>query len=368
MAGRQTKLPRTGRASRTGRTKRAKNDKIFAAVDLGTNNCRLLIVKPAGQHFQVVDSFSRIVRLGAGLETHGRLSDAAMDRAVAALKICASKINRHKNVKVKCVATQACREADNGAGFIERVSHETNLRLEVIGGRDEAELAAIGCGALFDRKRPNAIVFDIGGGSTELTRLKLSHGRFELKDTISAPLGVVRLAERYNSKNLTAENYTQMVVACRKALQHFLDRQGDITSLKSLQILGTSGTVTTLAAIQLGLPVYDRNKVDGCTLSKAAILDVIQRLLRMNHADLVAHPCIGAERADLVLAGCAVLEAVLDCWPVPVIKVADRGVRDGLLLRMIRKDQRRHRPPHARRTNSHRRTSSSHQTSQVGER
>lgn len=318
--------------------------KLFAAIDLGTNNCRLLVVTPDETRFSVVDSFSRIVRLGEGLEATGRLSDDAMDRTLAALKICAGKIRHHKDIKLRCVATEACRDASNGQAFIARVLKETGLRLEIIGGRDEAELAAIGCGGLFDRRRPNAIVFDIGGGSTELTRLKLSHGRFELKDTSSIPLGVVRLAERYDSKNLTPKRYAEMVAECRQEVGAFFARQDDIKDMKTLQLLGTSGTVTTLAAIQLGLKYYDRDKVDGCTISKTAALDVMRRLVKMNYKQLTGQPCIGADRADLVLAGCAMFEALLDYWPVPIIRVADRGVRDGILLRMIRKEQRKYKP------------------------
>lgn len=352
---------------RNGVAKDPAEGKLFAALDLGTNNCRLLIVTPDEKQFRVVDSFSRIVRLGEGLEASGRLSEEAMERTISALKVCARKIRSHKDIKLRCVATEACRDAHNGKEFIDRVLKQTRLRLDIIGGRDEAELAAIGCGSLFDRKRMNVVVFDIGGGSTELTRLKLTNGRFDLRDTMSTPLGVVRLAERYDSKNLTPENYATMVDECRLRLKEFFERQTDIKDLKTLQLLGTSGTITTLAAIQLGMKFYDRSKIDGCTISRNAALDVIQRLVKMNHKQLTAYPCIGEERADLVLAGCAVFEALLDYWPVPMIKVADRGLRDGILLRMIRKEQRKYKPNSTKTHRSPQNRPQSHNKEKTGE-
>lgn len=317
---------------------------LYAALDLGTNNCRLLIVAPDGKNFRVIDSFSRIVRLGEGLDATGRLSEPAMARTLAALRICAGKIRHHRVTRVRCVATEACRNAENGAEFISNVEKETRLRMDVIGGRDEAELAAIGCGALFDRKRRHAIVFDIGGGSTEITRLTRQRGRYEMRDTESLKLGVVRLSERYDGTHMTPDTYRQMVDDCIAQIDDFVQRQSDIKDLRELQLIGTSGTITTLAAVQLGLKRYDRSKVDGCVISRSAIKDVIRRLVRMSHSELADHPCIGPERADLVLAGCAVLEAMLSAWPVPRIIVADRGLREGILLRLIRKDQRQHHP------------------------
>ncbi|MGC6476269.1 MAG: Ppx/GppA phosphatase family protein [Parvibaculales bacterium] len=317
-------------------------DKLYAAIDLGTNNCRLLIVAPDKDGFRVVDSFSRIVRLGEGLDATGELSETAIERALAALRVCAGKIRKLDVARVRCVATEACRNASNGRAFIERVEKETRLRFEIIGARDEAELASVSCGSLFDRKRRNVIVLDIGGGSTEITYLRLERGRFEMKETKSFPIGVVRLSERYNATQLTPEIYNQMRDDCAQEMKEFIAEQ-DLQDLRQVQIIGTSGTVTTLIAIQLGLKYYDRNKVDGRTVSAIAVKDVMKRLVAMTHEQLVNQACIGPERADLVLSGCAVLEAFMQFYPVPVIKVADRGLREGILLRLIRKDQRKRR-------------------------
>lgn len=323
-----------------GGPKKTEAEKLYAAIDLGTNNCRLLIVAPDKDGFRVVDSFSRIVRLGEGLDATGELSEAAIERALAALRVCAGKIRKLDVARVRCVATEACRNATNGRAFIERVEKETRLRFEIIGARDEAELASVSCGSLFDRKRRNVIVLDIGGGSTEITYLRLERGRFELKETKSFPIGVVRLSERYDATQLTPEIYRQMRDDCAQEMKDFIAEQ-DLQDLRQVQIIGTSGTVTTLIAIQLGLKYYDRNKVDGRTVSANAVKDVIKRLVAMTHAQLVNQACIGPERADLVLSGCAVLEAFMQFYPVPVIKVADRGLREGILLRLIRKDQRK---------------------------
>lgn len=322
-----------------------RKSRLYAAVDLGTNNCRLLIVERSGtQNFRVRDSFTRIVRLGEGLEGSGRLSEDAMDRTIAALRICASKIRRAGVARMRCVATEACRGADNGAAFIERVKKQTGLTLEIIDGKAEAELAAIGCGSLFDKDIDDIVLFDIGGGSTEISRLSMKEGQFfRLVDSDSVPLGVVRLSERHAGPGPHEHGYEGMLAESEQRLRAFMDRQSDLTDMSRLQIIGTSGTVTTLAAVQLGLARYDRNVVDGCTISAHDISEVIRRLRAMSVDQLAENPCIGKERADLVLSGCAVLDAIHAKWPVDKVWVADRGLREGLLLRMIRQDARRRR-------------------------
>jgi exopolyphosphatase/guanosine-5'-triphosphate,3'-diphosphate pyrophosphatase len=290
----------------------------------------------------VRDGFSRIVRLGEGLERTGKLSEDAMARTIAALRICAGKIRRAGISRMRCVATEACRGADNGDAFIKRVKRETGLRLEIIDGKAEAELAAIGCGSLFNPDVDDIILFDIGGGSTEVSRMSRQENNFfKLVDSDSLPLGVVRLAERHAGEGPYEHGYEGMLNESEERLQNFMNRQSDITDMSRLQIIGTSGTVTTLAAVQLGLAKYDRNVVDGCTIAAKDITRVIGDLRDLSRDELAANPCIGSQRADLVLAGCAVLEAIYRRWPVAAFSVADRGLREGLLLRMIRSDGRR---------------------------
>ena len=332
------------RRRRRGGDKGAQSRPLYAAIDLGTNCCRLLIVERAGTSFRVRDSFSRIVRLGEGLEASGHVTEEAMKRTIAALRICASKIRRANVKRMRCVATEACRDAQNGEEFIRRIRRETGLRMEVIDGHTEAELAAIGCGSLFDETADNIILFDIGGGSTEVTRLdRLPSGFFEMADSASLPLGVVRLAERHSGEGPYEHGYEEMLAEARQRLRGFMDRQTMITDMSKLQIIGTSGTVTTLAAVQLGLARYDRNVVDGCTIASTDIRKVIDDLRTHSRDQLAANLCIGPERADLVLAGCAVLDVIHEEWPVEKFSVADRGLREGILLRLIRQDKRRRR-------------------------
>lgn len=342
-----SKAPKKNDARARHRTSNGRRRRrLYAAVDLGTNNCRLLIVERSGErNFRVRDSFTRIVRLGEGLEASGKLSDAAMDRTIAALRICASKIKKANVARMRCVATEACRGAANGADFIARVKNETGLDLEIIDGKSEAELAAIGCGSLFDRQVDDIILFDIGGGSTEVSRMSRNEAGhfFRLVDSDSVPLGVVRLSERHAGPGPRDHGYEGMLSESQERLAAFMNRQSGLDDMRRVQIIGTSGTVTTLAAVQLGLARYDRNVVDGCTITAGDISTVIARLRQMSRDQLADNPCIGKERADLVLSGCAVLEAIHTHWPVDKVWVADRGLREGLLLRMIRQDSRRRR-------------------------
>ena len=315
---------------------------LYAALDLGTNNCRLLIVEPHGRTFRVRDSFSRIVRLGEGLESAGALSDDAMERTIAALKICASKIRRLHVSRIRCVATEACRQAINGPAFIKRVQRETGLRLEIIDGQTEAKLAALGCENLFDEKATSVLVFDIGGGSTELTWLERGAlGKFGVRDVASFPIGVVRLAERHAGAGDYEHGYDAIFDECSGYLKEFAARLGVGGEAGGIQLIGTSGTVTTLAAVHLGLERYDRSRVDGCIMQMSHMMAVISSLKDMSRTQLSENPCIGAQRADLVLAGCAVVDAIYQIWPVEQVSVADRGLREGILLRMIRRDRRR---------------------------
>ena len=328
---------------------KSQSRETYAAIDLGTNNCRLLIVEPQGNSFKVIDSFSRIVRLGEGLESSNKLSADAMQRTIDALRVCATKIRRHRVRWMRCVATEACRRAENGQAFINQIEKSTRLRFEIIDGKDEAELAAIGCGALFDRQFPHAIVFDIGGGSTEITCLSLKKGRYELQDMISLPLGVVRLSEKYDGKNMSQEIYTQIRDEAEKTIRSFAEKQKfHADNLNDIQLIGTSGTVTTLAAIHKGLKKYNRNIVDGAVMKRGEVVAVIQSLMNMSHEERQNNNCIGKERADLVLSGCAVLEAIIRAWPLESVKIADRGIREGILLRLIRKTRRRQKIRRAR--------------------
>jgi exopolyphosphatase/guanosine-5'-triphosphate,3'-diphosphate pyrophosphatase len=317
----------------------------FAALDLGTNNCRLLIGAPAGDGFRVLDSFSRIVRLGEGLHNTGRLSPTAMDRAMTALHGCAAHLARHPVRGLRAIATEACRRAANGAEFLARVRDETGLCVNVISGREEAELALESCAPLLRHCGRRVLLFDIGGGSTELAwvRLPRPDARPELIGFVSLPVGVVTLAERFGTAGFAPDGFLAMVEDVTARLRPFEAvhcisheiRQGGV------DLLGTSGTVTTLAGIALDLPRYRRPLVDGTVLSRFDAEQALHRLRAFSRDALARHPCVGPERADFVLPGCAIFTAIYQLWPASEIVVADRGLREGMLLRMMRAERSR---------------------------
>ncbi len=309
----------------------------YAALDLGTNNCRLLFARATRRGFRVIDAFSRIVRLGEGIGASGRISDAAMERTIQALAVCARKIRRHDVTRARLVATQACRQAENCPEFLERVSAETGLTLEIISSDEEARLAISGCLPLISRRAGMALVFDIGGGSTELIQLD-RRGRPSRLSTLSLPLGVVTLAERHGGDRISADVYERMIAEVAGELRAFeaYDELVAAIDRREVQMIGTSGTVTTLAGIHLGLERYDRNRVDGVWLRFDEALGVAASLRDMGYDQRAAHPCIGPDRADLVIAGCAILEAICRAWPVGDLRVADRGIREGLLQGLMR--------------------------------
>ena len=312
---------------------------VFAALDLGTNNCRLLIAEPARHGtFRIVDAFSRIVRLGEGLASHGRIAEAAIERTIDALQVCAGRMRRRRVTHIRAIATEACRRAANGADFLSRALTETGIALEVISPAEEARLAVAGCTPLLDPDRRRALVFDIGGGSTELAWLSVKGpDRAEMLDWMSMPLGVVTLAERFGGIEVDDRVYDQMVAEVREALGPFAARYSVAEAEKGhgFQLLGTSGTVTTLAAVRMNLPRYDRTRVDGSWMTKAEIERVISDIRAMSFDRRAANPCIGRDRADLVLAGCAILEAILEAWPERRLRIADRGLREGVLMGLM---------------------------------
>ncbi|MFA6265096.1 MAG: Ppx/GppA phosphatase family protein [Pseudolabrys sp.] len=338
--------PRWGRRSPGEREAANSGDRggpTYAALDLGTNNCRLLVARPNGEGFRVIDAFSRIVRLGEGISASGRLSEAAIDRSIEALEICRNKMRNRGVTRARLVATEACRAAINGTEFRDRVAERLGLMLEVIDRETEAELAATSCTPLIDPDAQGVVLFDIGGGSSELVRLGRSpqDGRGpplpRIKGWISLPHGVVTLAERHGGLVVTRETYEAMVSEVAELIEPFARQYGG-GDLGDVHMLGTSGTVTTIAGVHLDLKRYDRNRIDGCWLDAGEIDAVLDRLIAMTYEERVASPCIGADRADLVLAGCAILEAIRRAFPCRRLRVADRGLREGMLVQMMRED------------------------------
>lgn len=322
-------------ASARGTLGPARQDDVLAALDLGTNNCRLLVAKPLKTGgFRVIDAFSRIVRLGEGVGVSGSLSEAAIDRTLDALRVCGSKLRRRRVTRFRAVATEACRRARNGTDFLRRVQQDVGIALEIITASEEASLAMAGCAPLLDPDVPGALVFDIGGGSTEL-----AWSRRGASDAVvaSIPIGVVTLAESYGGDRYGPGVYERMVGDVTRHLRAYEEQNGIGRELAAgrVQIIGTSGTVTTLAGVHLGLPRYIRDRVDGVFLNVADTLAIGRDLAGQSFEERARHPCIGRDRADLVVAGCAILEAICRQWPVSRMRVADRGVREGILFGLI---------------------------------
>lgn len=330
----------SGKPANRKRSARASGGPLYGALDLGTNNCRLLIAAPTQDGFEVVDAFSRIVRLGEGASSAGRLGDDAMDRTVSALRVCSNKLKWHGVEKYRLIATEACRIAENGQEFLDRVKDEVGIELEIINRATEARLAVAGAAPLICSEATRVLVFDIGGGSTELAWLDVANGKQEILAWTSIPAGVVTVAEEFGGTFVDEDVFAAMRAKVRPVMQEFARETARFcaNSTTPCHLLGTSGTVTTICGIHLQLPRYDRAQVDGRWLEGADMGAVTQELLSMSHAERAASPCVGAQRADLVMAGCAIFEEIRAIWPTERVRVADRGLREGILISLMKKD------------------------------
>lgn len=345
--------PSPGADQRTPPSPRKHRGPLYAALDLGTNNCRLLIARPHEHGFRVMDGFTRIVRLGEGVSVTGRLSDAAMERTMDALRMCRNKLREHQPARMRLIATEACRIAENGPAFLDRVKQELGIDLEIVDRRTEAELAVTGCADLIENTAQGALMFDIGGGSSELAWLDFRGGRPKSQGRMSAsirswqslPVGVVSIAEKFGGIDVTPEVFEAMVSHVSEHLRQFRGREKlrQMIANHPVHLIGTSGTVTTLAGLHLGLERYERQKVDGLWMKRAEVDETMKVLLAMPFARRVAHPCIGRDRADLVLPGCAIFEAIRREWPAERVRVADRGLREGILISLMDADRVRNR-------------------------
>lgn len=336
-------------------------DTLYAALDLGTNSCRMLIAQPKGSQFHVIDSFSKSVQLGQGLEASGRLSRAGMNRTINAMRICKQKLDRHGVKRMRLVATEACRRARNGANFLAQVRRETGLMLEIIKPEEEARLAVISCAPLVSTKTDQLLVVDIGGGSTELVWIDLTnvparerpraimrlHAGFgadpgpfaaaKVIDWISVPLGVATLRDQFADVENDSARFALMSWFFEENLEKFAPTS-EIQRREGFQVVGTSGTVTTVAASHLGLKRYDRTKVDGLRMSSDQIDKVIRGYLELGPTGRRNDPRIGKDRQALIMSGAAILQALMRLWPTDRLSVADRGLREGLLYAQMSAD------------------------------
>ena len=326
----------------------------FAAIDLGTNNCRLLVARASVDGFEVIDAYSRPVRLGEGVALNGALCGDAIERTLNALGVCASKIERNAVTRARHIATEACRRACNGGDFLGMVKQRTGLAFEVIPPAEEARLALASCENLLDPAVPFGLLVDIGGGSTEVSWIRVTSRNdrsggigTEVLGMTSVPWGVVTLSEactfgQPRERPLTRACYDDMVERIRADLRPFCAKHqiGGAIARGEVQMVGASGTVTTVSAHHLGLKRYNRTMVDGSRLSRDQILRICDELSVMSVNELTHLPCIGDDRADLALAGGAILEAVCRQWAAPSVRVADRGLREGVLMDLMRQADR----------------------------
>ena len=314
---------------------------VFSSIDLGTTNCRLLVATPTPTGFAVKETFSRITRLGEGLVSDGILSERAIKRTIFALKLCAKRLEKYKTVRTRFVATEACRRAKNGPDFIARVKKETGLNLEIISFEEECRLGVAGCVPLINRNIRHALVFDIGGGSTEVSLAKIDEkNQAVIEGVLSFPLGVITVSEAFTGKGLSSAAYRAVVKKVLSYLQPFEKHYGILKIIEQgdIQMIAMSGTVTTIGAFHLGLPVYNRAVVDGLALSYEDLARAKRKLEKLPYAQKEAHPCIGPQRADLSLPGCAILQGICEMWPIGEVTIADRGLREGIVLDLIRKE------------------------------
>ena len=328
----------------------------YAAIDLGTNSCRLVIATPTPTSFHVVETFSKITRLGEGIINDNELSKPAMRRTVAALKVCRGVINEYAPiVNSRFVATAACRRAKNCEQFLEMVKKEAGINLEIISSKEESRLAVVGCVPLLNRNIKRMLVFDIGGGSTEISLARITDtGKTFIEGFVSLPYGVVTISEAFPKQDMTTLAYNTIIERTQNILKEFDEKFGIYEGIKNqeIQVIGTSGTVTVLGAVHLNLPRYNRSAVDGISISGPDIEKVINKIKNIGDEGRRKHPCIGPLKSDLTISGCAIIESLLTFWPISEITVADRGIREGMLLDMMhnerhqrfnRKPKRRHR-------------------------
>ncbi len=313
--------------------------KNFAAIDLGTNSCRLVIASPTPASFRIVETFSKITRLGEGIINDNELSRPAMRRTINALKVCAGVIEEYAPIyRSRFVATAACRRAKNCKEFLDLVKKETGLTIETISSKEESRLAVVGCIPLLNRNIKRALVFDIGGGSTEISLARVTNsGKTFIEGFVSLPYGVVTISEAFPSQDMTALAYDTIIERTHKLLKEFDEKYNIREAIKNqeIQIIGTSGTVTVLGAVHLNLPRYNRSAVDGISITRQDIDRAIAKIKRLGDEGRKKHPCIGAQKADLTMAGCAIIEGLCSFWPIEEITVADRGIREGILLDMM---------------------------------
>ncbi|MES0370726.1 MAG: Ppx/GppA phosphatase family protein [Mariprofundaceae bacterium] len=310
---------------------------IHASIDVGSNTLRLLIARPVpnspntatAQAWEIIDYRHLITRLGEGLHESGRLSDAAMERTLQALQLFKSVIDHHQvaSEQLRATATAAVREAKNGTLFQQQAEKKTGIHLSIIDGEEEAKLSLLGASSvLHEETSSDMLLFDIGGGSTEFVRSKNSSAI----DAISCKLGVVRLVEAHlHSDPPSTEDYLTMKKAAHDHLEMVAEHWRKISGSAPKSLVGTAGTVTTLAAVQMNLVPYDPEQVNNHQISHENFISLRNHLLNLNHEQRQNIPAIEPGRADLIIAGLAIIEAIMEKWGYKSLITVDAGLLEG---------------------------------------
>lgn len=302
----------------------------LAAVDLGTNTVRLLVVEAEGREWRPLHQSQRVTRLGEGQAETGRLLEAPMQRTVDTVSEFIAAARGLGASEIRVVATSAVREAPNRAELLALLRAATGLDASVVSGEEEARLTLQGVAAGLPQLGGSFVLFDIGGGSTELVLGE--DGR--LGAVVSLQLGVVRLAERYGDAGPV--DWARFALM-RGEIDGRLAREipARIIEARAPALVGTAGTVTTLAALDLGLPAYDASRVQGHTLARGAVERLLNRLGALAVAERARLPCLEPGRADVIIPGIAICLAVMDRLGYGSLVVSDRGLREGILCEIL---------------------------------
>ena len=297
-----------------------------AAIDCGTNSTRLLVTEGSNPP---LERLMRITRLGQGVEATGRIAPEAIERTVAVLREFREVLDRHNVNQVRITATSAARDAGNREEFFAAAKGAVGLRPELLDGEEEGRLSFLGATRELDPAEGPFLVADIGGGSTELVV-----GTSEPLGVCSLDLGCVRLTEKYLASDPPlAEELSEALVEVRDQLEEAVRILPELSDARRL--VGVAGTVTTVAAVEIGLATYDRDRIHHFDLTRAAAEDVFRTLATERRADRIHNPGLEEARADVIVGGCAVLVGVMRFFDFERCLVSEADILDGLAAGML---------------------------------
>ena len=305
-----------------------KKQNRFAAIDLGSTNCRLVIVDIIEDKYKIICSFSEILNLGRNLSFSNEFNDEIIEKTIEIFKIISQKLKYYNVLSYRCVATEACRQSINSDELVKRIHERTNIEIEIIPSKEEARLCLKSCLNHNVNLNDFNLVFDIGGGSTEIIIFDSIYSNKDF-DFLSIPIGVINFSEKvslFKTEKVLGQLEKQMMFFSKKKKIHN----------EPISIIGSCGTVTTLCAIHLKLNYYQKSLVDNTLLEIEDLKQTCNFVKRLSSEEKEKHPCIGPQRINLLDNGILILEKILESWPVKRILVSDRGLREGIILDQIK--------------------------------